>query len=678
MQRTAASATMTSQWTAAAAYCAANPTETVLALRHHVFTNMVPHIDPHHFAPAIRIAIGAAPPHVIEPDFSPVQLFDVALGSSTSQSPAARELFEILFVGLGAFPSMVDDMEWDTEPTVNTNPRNVAVKVGLPPGTTTTATPDSVPPKQRLLDLAQAEVTASRYEGPYTIKEAVAKYGKGIVVSSAFFIEKLKAITTKRRLVHNGSSKRGNLNASTVDDYQVRLDHTAIFVEILREQLRQAGDADVLQLVADVSKCYRRIPTRASDRPRFGLRVDAPSTQDVDFFDGTSHSVKTVDRGQLLVYFDTRLPFGTSASVSSCVRITNFMRDLVRELLIGRNANCCAFIDDFCCVGTRRDVELAVGAIRGLMQRVGLPENDAKRQHLSQFSVFLGIQYDLNIPSMTLPAKKQQAYLQHVDHYLNQENLCRIKRVDLQSLVGKLAHASQVFAQSRIFYQRLLAALRTAHGRRWVPIGQPEIDDLRWWRVLLSQHSGTCIVDAGAWGGPDVHKIYTDASSSTGYGVMWQGEYFYGKWDEATTAAIARGEVCINNLELICLTFALETFGHRLRGKRILFRCDNTSVVHNVEAGTSPTNVRAAILRRLYVVAALHGIELKSTWIPTAQNEHADALSRGDLQRFFSLTQNFPLSLVSNPQLQSAALLLHPLGSANPSSPSWVHTFRQL
>jgi hypothetical protein len=276
---------------------------------------------------------------------------------------------------------------------------------------------------------------------------------------------------------------------------------------------------------------------------------------------------------------------------------------------------------------------------------------------------------------MTLPKKKQLAYLAHVNYYLEKENLTQISRVDLQSLTGQLAHASQVFPQSRIFYQRLLAALRCAHGRRMVPIGQPELDDLRWWRVLLSNHSGTTIVNADAWATADIHKIYTDASSKTGYGVMYQGQYFYGTWDAPTTAAIDREEVCINDLELICLTFALETFGPQLEGKRILFRCDNTSVVHNIDSGSSATVIRAAVLRRLYVVAALHGIELRSTWIPTKKNEHADALSRGDLTRFEKLTQNFPLLLVSSPKLQSVDLLVNPMGKANPSSPAWVHTF---
>ena len=87
--------------------------------------------------------------------------------------------------------------------------------------------------------------------------------------------------------------------------------------------------------------------------------------------------------------------------------------------------------------------------------------------------------------------------------------------------------------------------------------------------------------------------------------------------------------------------------------------------------GSSQRLARAAILRRLYVVAAMYGIQLKSTWIPTNDNEHADALSRADFDRFFSLPQRFPLHQVQAPCLESLELLTNPLGPANPSSPDW-------
>ena len=345
----------------------------------------------------------------------------------------------------------------------------------------------------------------------------------------------------------------------------------------------------------------------------------------------------------------------------------------MRELLLDQPGTCAVYIDDFALVGQKHVVDVAIALMRGLMERVGLPENVKKMQLVSQQSVYLGVEYDFIKSTISLPRKKQQAYLRHVNHFLNRK-IATIRRSELDSLVGKLAHCAQIFSQAKIYYQRLLAALRRskkAKGTK-IKLGDAEMADLHWWHSLLTVHSGTVILDPEDWGNTDTHRIYTDASSKTGYGVMWKGNYFYGKWDAKVTAAIAAGDLDINVLELICLTMAMDTFGHELKGKRILFRCDNSSCVHNIASESSRQDLRVAILRRLYVVAAIHGIQLKSTWISTHKNEHADALSRADLLRFHSLPQHYPLLQVQRPYLQSIELLTSPDGPQNPTNPAWL------
>ena len=638
--------------------------------------DVVPKISPCRYAEAIEIAMSYAPNHV-KPDFSAVELFRVSEGSTTSHTQDARDLFELLFVGMGSFPVGCDELAWNEEPLINKNPRNLVVHVGRLPGEDKPKSEVTGP--TRLLNLAGEEVTARRYIGPFTVPEVQQKFKEGVVVSQGFIIAKPKAITTAYRLVHNGSSKFGNVNEATTNQgYQVRLDHTSKYLEYVRDQLKEAAEKPLFQVVADVSKCYRRMGTFHKDVPRYGLRVDVVEDGEVPFFSGVATDkvgTKTVKKGQMLVYLDTRLPFGMTSSVTSCVRVTNFLRDLMRELLENKPGTCACYIDDFCLVGQRAVVDEAIALLRGLMERVGLPENVKKMQWVSQLSTYLGIEYDLTVPSMSLPRKKQNQYLKHVRHFLARKT-SRIKRSELDSLVGKLAHCAQIFSQAKIYYQRLLAALRAAGQQKnsMVQLGKQEMDDLRWWESLLMEHSGTVILDPEEWGSASTHKIYTDASSSTGYGVMWKGHYFYGQWDERITAAIAAGELDINMLELVCLTMALDTFGHKLKGKRILFRCDNSSCVHNVEKQSSQKELRAIILRRLYVVAAMFGIQLKSTWISTHNNEHADALSRGDLTRFFSLPQNFQLVPVKHPCLQSLDLLTNRHGKQNPSSPEWRAT----
>lgn len=656
---------------AAARFCRDNPKAPL-----HKMLSIVPKISSFRFAEAIAIAMKCAEPGFGgSGDFSAIELFKVSEGSATIRTQDARDLFELLFVGLGAFPVGCDNLEWNLEPIVNKNSSNLVVDVGYLPGDEKSNNRALGP--QKLLQLASEEVTAKRYLGPFTLDEARAMFKQGIVVSSSFLISKPGAITTKYRLVHNASSLHGNINESinsAPSSYKVRLDHTSKYMNFVRTQLQEAAGAPIFQVVCDVSKCYRRMKVRTSDVPRYGLRCDIVKDETVPFYSGDGNvTTKSVRQGQMVIYFDTCLPFGSTSSVDSCVRVTNYLRDVQRELML--SGTCAVYIDDFCLVGTKKTIDTAVASLRGLMERVGLPENVLKQQLVSQISEFLGVTYDYtgDNPTVSIPKKKVMQYLRHVNYFLDR-NTNSITKNELESLVGKLAHVATIIAHAKIFYQRLLAALRNCAGRHKntiVNLGKPEMDDLRWWqRVLTLRNSNAIVLQQDGYD----HKIYTDASTSTGYGVMFRGEYFHGEWSEEIKLAIAAGTVDINALELVCLTMALETFATVLRGSRVLFRCDNSSCVFNVTKETSQKSLRAAILRRLYVVAVLYDITISSSWISTHDNKHADSLSRSDFVTFYALPQHFPLSKVVTPCLQSLELLTDPMGPQNPSSPAWLNS----
>jgi len=89
---------------------------------------------------------------------------------------------------------------------------------------------------------------------------------------------------------------------------------------------------------------------------------------------------------------------------------------------------------------------------------------------------------------------------------------------------------------------------------------------------------------------------------------------------------------------------------------------------------SSQRPVRAALLRRLFAIAAHYGVDICSTYIPTDKNLHADFLSRGKMKQFFSLPQRYPLQEVEHPVLQAMDLLVHPMGPQNPSSPTWFNS----
>lgn len=643
----------------------------------------MPWVPPRFFADALGLSISLGPPREVA-DFDGPALFRAAAGLQVLQTREARGLFSLLFVGNGSFPILYS-RESPEAPLVNANPKRLVVHDGRIPGESILGdgdVSDVTGERDLLLSLCSAEVQARRYQGPFTLNEAVARFGRGIIVSSSFIVARAMAVTTKNRLVHNASGPGlSSVNDGVEDDYEVRLDHSRVFQERLRALFGALGETSELSMcVSDISKAYRRFGVRLADVPLLALRADAGSEQTVPFFDGERLSERQVRAGQLLVFFDTRLPFGVSASVSSCVRVSCFVRDIVREKIGGWSqavqADVCAYIDDFAVFGDARVVPRAVAELRALLQLAGCPENVAKLDTPSSLSVFLGLEYDLVARTVRLPAGRKVAYVSHLVSFLRRTGgRRRVARSELQSVVGKLVNASGVYPIGKVFYQRLLDALRGSHGASKLRLSPSALDDLRWWLHLLREAPGVVSLTPEPWVSENTHRVYTDASSTTGWGCCFEGQWMCGRWSAEIMCAIREKRVSISDLELLALNFAVETWGPALAGRRLLLRCDNMASVANVTSRSSRQPLRAALLRRLFVFAAMYGIQLRSTYINTKRNEHADALSRGDLRRFFALPQSYPLSQVAAPRLAAAGLLLDPRGPLDPSSPAFLAAF---
>jgi hypothetical protein len=93
-------------------------------------------------------------------------------------------------------------------------------------------------------------------------------------------------------------------------------------------------------------------------------------------------------------------------------------------------------------------------------------------------------------------------------------------------------------------------------------------------------------------------------------------------------------------LQLLALTMAAATWGSRWKGKKIKFHNDCEPVVSAVNKGTSKSKLLMSLIRTLTYIAAWHEFEYKLIHIPGITNDSADALSRGDQDRFRSLNPN--------------------------------------
>jgi hypothetical protein len=610
---------------------------------------------------------------VVPQDFDGVALFSLLRGSEAIESASALYVFQHLVVGGGRFGSLYEGPR--DQIFTCTNQRQLVVPASSDPWDTKKV-PVPSSHKRAHLDLSLSEVLAGRCLGPFNEDEAQSTFGNYSVVQS-FVLSKPTAISTKLRLVHNFSYQHHHINNMLADLVMlpVDLDHSARFIAAARAR---AAHGELLHMVtADVSKGYRRLFHRRQDVAHLGLRIDVDFDGSIPFFDGSSHSTRSVKKGDAFFIFDRSLPFGLKTSVSSFCAVSSLVRDFVQEKL-GAAATCMAYIDDFVILGPKDAVARGITLLREVLQTIGLPENPLKMNTPSSSGTYLGINYDFSDPwavSLTLPPEKKARYIKHLEYYISKaEKNCpsapslAIPRTELQSLVGKVCHAAYVFQSGRPFYARLLYTLRS--GGKRLTLSSGAIDDLRWWVSVLTNHSGTVILHHHQI----INKIYTDASTSTGFGAIFNGNYFHGTWSSEVSALVSDFHITINELELVTLNFALETWGSDLAGSTVHFRCDNLACVYNIASMSSKIPIRAALLRRLYATAAHYGITLQSSYINTHDNLHADTLSRGKMQEFFDLPQHHSLVAVSSPVLSAMGLLTNPHGPQNPSSPAWLHS----
>ena len=71
-----------------------------------------------------------------------------------------------------------------------------------------------------------------------------------------------------------------------------------------------------------------------------------------------------------------------------------------------------------------------------------------------------------------------------------------------------------------------------------------------------------------------------------------------------------------------------QALGHVLQGKMISLHIDNQAVVHSLKFGKTKDKVLQSIVRKIWLLAAPHDIQLNYSHIPGILNKEANVLSR--------------------------------------------------
>ena len=122
-------------------------------------------------------------------------------------------------------------------------------------------------------------------------------------------------------------------------------------------------------------------------------------------------------------------------------------------------------------------------------------------------------------------------------------------------------------------------------------------------------------------------RLFSDASD-IGFGATYGKAWIQGSWNQPVE------DISIDYRELYAIVAAAFTWGHRWKGRRIIFVTDNKPITKIWDKGTSPSIPIMSLIRPLYLYAACTGFSISFNHIFGIYNTAADALSRFQMDRF--------------------------------------------
>lgn len=366
--------------------------------------------------------------------------------------------------------------------------------------------------------------------------------------------------------------------------------------------------------VIDIKAAYRAIPIKPSHRPYLGFR----------WGDGEDEKI----------FVDNRLCFGLKSGPG----FFNLVSELVYEVLTKDcNLTVINYLDDYITINdTLEECVNAQRVMVELLRFLGFSISYRKMTPPSTKTIYLGIEINSETMELSLPRDKLQKLRQLLAKYLGAAS---IKRKDLESLTGLLAHCSQVIRGGRTFCCRLYDVQKLAILHRLPAVDLPDMvqDDIKWWHSFCATFNGVSAINTDIYPVPMISD-----SSFKGYGVWLGADWVAGTWNDGDTIDIetpcshvgphpvADQIDChnINVLEMWPIVVGLKRWFHLFRDKTVILYCDNTQVLHILRRSSSRKKNCMFWVRGIFWLCLIYNVSLVPKYISSADNVVADILSR--------------------------------------------------
>ena len=415
-----------------------------------------------------------------------------------------------------------------------------------------------------------------------------------------------------RTIFHLSFPKSGD---TSINHFISKEDHSLQYITI------DNTIAGILQLgkgcflaKTDIESAFRLIPLKPSDYELFGMVWN-------------NH-----------YYYDKVLPFG----LRSAPFIFNLLSDAVEWILRNKCSISfvCHILDDFLIIEPpsssspySQACQRSLSSMQLTFRNLGIPMAPHKTQGPCTTLEFMGIILDTSKMEARLPSDKVERIRTSLACFQGKKS-CTLK--ELQSLIGTLNFACKVVPPGRPFLQRMIELTRNvSQPHHHIKLSSGFFKDLTMWQIFISNWNGANFFLPTLWVDSDSLLLHTDASGSLGFGGIFGSKWFQGSWQ--TNQQLGQPGISIAWQELFALVVACHLWGEAFSNQRIIFYCDNESVVNIVNSKRSRIPRVMDLVRHLTLLTLKYNFYLKVRHIEGKRNEIADSISRFQMARFRQL-----------------------------------------
>jgi hypothetical protein len=332
--------------------------------------------------------------------------------------------------------------------------------------------------------------------------------------------------------------------------------------------------------------------------------------------------------GKLLYFVSCTLAFGLRSSPCLFNKYADALEYIMRQ---NKVSNVAHYLDDYVTWHDDRAIcQTNLDIMLQTCNSLGFTVQSSKIVPPSTRIEILGIVIDTKLQQLQISTGRLAEIISELKLWQGKVNTTKRK---LLSIVGKLVFVSKVVRCGRTFTRRLIDLSKKAkHLHHRLRLNKAARLDIQWWLDYLPLWNGVSYFPDASWTSNTVVNFWTDASD-IGLGATYSTSWFYINYSKDywwTSHTIAWRE-------LYAVLVAAATWRNQLRGKRLLFHCDNACVVSILNSGTSKEPRMMELIRELFFISAYHGFEWHAVYLSSRENCYADALSRGDIHKFFAI-----------------------------------------